>query len=90
MYGKKNGSAKGFFANWIVDSGMHEVNLRWPVPNDRLQALRVPRLFAAPLGAAAWRSRAQTSTGCPRHARFALGRFCRDCRLDVSGEFPLQ
>ena len=30
---------------------MHEVNLQWPVPNDRLQALRVHRLFAAPLGA---------------------------------------
>lgn len=48
---EKNGSAKGFFANWIADSGMHEVNLQWPVPNDRLQALRVHRLFAAPLGA---------------------------------------
>lgn len=59
---EKNGSFKGFFANWIADSGMHEVNLQWPVPNDRLQALRVHRLFAAPLGAAAWRSRAQTST----------------------------
>ena len=27
---EKNGSAKGFFANWIADSGMHEVNLQWP------------------------------------------------------------
>lgn len=30
---------------------MHEVDLQWPVPNDRLQAFRVHRLFAAPLGA---------------------------------------
>lgn len=59
---EKNGSFKGFFALWFADSGMHEVNLQWPVPNDRLQALRVHRLFAAPLGAAAWRSRAQNST----------------------------
>lgn len=89
---EKNGSAKGFFANWIADSGMHEVNLQWPVPNDRLQALRVHRLFAAPLGAGRMArpgtDQHMMSTAWPGVS--ALGRFCRDCRLDVSGEFPLQ
>lgn len=72
---EKNGSFKGFFANWIADSGMHEVNLQWPVPNDRLQALRVHRLFAAPLGAGRMAQpgtdQHMMSTACP--GVFALG-----------------
>ena len=68
---------------------MHEVNLQWPVPNDRLQALRVHRLFAAPLGAGRMAQpgteQHMMATACP--GVFALGVSAGIAVLTFLGDF---
>lgn len=72
---EKNGSAKGFLQIELQTLACMKSTCNGPVPNDCLQALRVPRLFSAPLGAGRMAQpgtdQHMMSTACP----FCAGAF---------------